>query len=81
MLSTFEQNEHIKAFKLLSFKIHEIEFIEEYVIILAPIDSAIDRLHGKINIFLGKLHTTLLTVQNKLDEFKLDNLNTVASVY
>ena len=66
-----------KLHKLMSdlglppFKTFEIEFIVEYIEVLAPIATAIDRLQGEKESYFGELLPTLLSVDKKLD-----NLNT-----
>lgn len=53
-----------------SFKAIEIEYIEEYVLVLKPIAIAIDRLQGEKNCFFGQLLPTIFTIQTKLKDMK-----------
>ena len=46
-------NEAMCALNLPIFKSHELEFLEEYVTVLAPIAIAIDRLQGEKAVFMG----------------------------
>lgn len=53
-----------------SFKAIEIEYIEEYVLVLKPIAIAIDRLQGEKNCFFGQLLPTIFTIQTKMKDMK-----------
>lgn len=53
-----------------SFKAIEIEYIEEYVLVLKPIAIAIDRLQEEKNCFFGQLLPTIFTIQTKLKDMK-----------
>lgn len=53
-----------------SFKAIEIEYIEEYVLVLKPIAITIDRLQGEKICFFGQLLPTIFTIQTKLKDMK-----------
>ncbi|KAF2363089.1 Ribonuclease H-like domain [Trinorchestia longiramus] len=67
-------NELFTALELPTLKTSEIEFIDEYICVLAPIATAIDHLQGEEAIFYGHFLPTLVTVQNKLNELKSNQL-------
>ena len=54
------------ALSLHPFKDAEIEFLEEYVIVLRPLAAAIDILQGENNCYLGYLLPTLLIVKKSM---------------
>ena len=56
------------------FKNVEIDFLGEYVIVLEPIATAIDRLQGEKDLFYGELLPTLLTVEKKLFQLQSTHL-------
>jgi hypothetical protein len=59
--------------KLPKFKKQELECLEEYVMIMAPIAVAIDRLQGD-NVYFGDVFPTLHTVQQKLQDLQQKSL-------
>ena len=54
------------ALSVHPFKDAEIEFLEEYVIVLRPLAAAIDILQGENNCYLGYLLPTLLIVKKSM---------------
>ena len=67
-------NQLFQALEVLPLKSVEVEFIEEYACVLAPIANAIDHLQGEEAIFYGHFLPTLLDVQNKLNALKSKQL-------
>ena len=67
-------HEVMQTLELPVLKNAELEFIEEYVSVLAPIAVAIDHLQGEEHMYYGQFLPTLLTVQKKLRELKFKTL-------
>ena len=67
-------HEMMQTLELPVLKNAELEFIEEYVSVLAPIAVAIDHLQGEEHMYYGQFLPTLLTVQKKLRELKFKTL-------
>lgn len=56
---------------LKTFTDVEVQYLEEYCLVLQPIAVALDVLQGQDNTFYGMLLPTLLSVRNTLEKLKL----------
>ena len=67
-------NELMASLQLSSFTNQEIQFLEEYKLVLSPIACALDRLQGD-TVFYGEFLPTLLKVNAQLEEVNIRALN------
>ena len=67
-----ELNKLMTSLKLPTFKSIELEFIQEYTVVMKPIAVALDKLQEESNCYYGTLIPTLLVTQRSL---KTNNVN------
>ncbi|XP_071582066.1 uncharacterized protein [Temnothorax nylanderi] len=55
--------------KLQKLRLHEIEFLEEFVMIMCPLATSLDILQGEKMCFLGMIAPTIIILKQKLSNF------------
>lgn len=66
-------NQCMRALSLPPFKEAELEFLDEYITVMKPIATSLDRLQSEIGIFYGDLLPTLLSTHMKLLHLETEN--------